>query len=301
MDFPASNLQHLIQDEYPLADRNWLGIGGPARFFAEPTTRNELLQLVRAAYAGGIPVRVLGSGSNVLIPESGFDGLVLSLGAATLGELKRGQGDAENQLTVGAGLMLSHTVTHAVGLGLGGLEHLIGIPGTIGGAVVKNASAEGRDIGSRVASAEVLRVPGNVDLLSADDGGIQFSHRNSNLTGDILLSVTFLLDHGDVETLTKRLKKSWILRRNVRTDIGPRLVMPFVDPDGTTVAAVIRDCGMDGTRQGAATIETCGGTSNFLVAGDGATSRDCLELIERIREQVLRQLGIDLQLNLQIW
>jgi UDP-N-acetylmuramate dehydrogenase len=292
MQFPDS-LAHLIQFDHPLAPHLWLGIGGPARYYAEPTTRGELVELVRWASQQGVPVRVLGGGSNLIARESGVDGLVISMAAGPLCELST---DA-SRLTAGGGAKLSHVVTHAVGAGLAGLEHLLGIPGTVGGALVSNAGAGGRDIGSVTEKIEILSRDGSIKLIGADEA--QFSHRRSDLGGDVILSATFRLEKSDLESLTKRMQKLWIVRNSTQIPGVSRIAMPFVDPDGATAQRLIADIGLAGTREGGVALSA--EHPNLLVASEVATSNDCLRLIERVREQVLVQTGIDLQSNLQIW
>ena len=291
-DFPSS-VAHLIQYDHPLDSYLWLGIGGPARYFAEPTSRKELIDLVSAAYQKGIQVRILGGGSNLLVRESGFDGLVISLTAAELGQLSV-EGD---ELTAGAGAKLSHAVTHAVGAGLSGLESLLGVPGTVGGAVVCNASAGGHDIGSVIQAIEVLAVDGTTEWITAEQA--QFSHRRSGLRGRLVLAVRFKLKATDITTLTKRMQKMWIVR-NAKIPQGRwQVVQPFVDPDGATVQRLIGDIGLAGITEGGAFLSP--EQPSLLTVNPKATSDDCLKLIARIREQVMLQTGIDLQTNLQIW
>ncbi len=292
MQFPES-VAHLVQPDYPLAELLWLGIGGPARYYAEPTTRAELTDLVKAAWDNEIPVRVLGGGSNVLARESGVDGLVLSLQTAALSQLVV-QG---NQLIAGGGTKLAHAVTHAVGAGLAGLEHLLGIPGTVAGAVIGNASADGRDIGSVTAEIEILKRDGSVVVMKGEEA--QFSHRRSSLDGSIILQVTFQLEPRDKTALTKRMQKLWIMRSSSRPSDLSHIASPFVDPDGATAERLIADIGLAGIREGGASLSV--EHPNFLLTDKNATSQDCLRLIERVREQVLLQTGIDLQSNLQIW
>ncbi len=292
MRFPDS-IAHLVQHDYVLAPRLWLGIGGPARYYAEPTSREELIDLVRSAAEQAVQVRVLGGGSNLLARESGVDGLVISLGAAALCELTVN----EDRLTAGAGATLSRTVTHAVGVGLAGLEHLLGIPGTVGGALVSNAGAGGRDIGLVTSEVELLSRDGQVHTISGEEA--QFSHRRSGLGGNVILSATFQLESLDLEALTKRMQKLWIIRNAAQPKDQSRIAMPFVDPDGAPAQRLIADIGLSGLREGGASLNT--EYPNFLIAQQGATSSDCLKLIERVREQVLLQTGIDLQTNLQIW
>lgn len=290
--FPEE-LQHLIGENQVLNEFLWLGIGGPARFLAQPVETDQIAGLVQAARKHDLAVRILGHGSNVLVREAGFDGLVISLtGPATCGLEIEG-----NRLRAGAGAKLTHAAIKTVGQGLGGLEHLVGIPGSVGGAVVGNASAEGRDIGSVVRSIEVLDEAGVAKSISADQA--EFSHRKSALDGFVVLSVEFELESKDVNALTKRMQKLWIHRGQRRPADTSRIVMPFIDPDSISTRDLIVSTGLSGLREGDVSLDLS--APQYLVAHENATSDQCLRLIERVREQVLLQTGIDLRLNLQIW
>lgn len=290
--FPEE-LQHLIGENQPLNEFLWLGIGGPARFLAQPVEIEQIAGLIQAAKKHDIAVRILGHGSNVLVREAGFDGLVISLtGPATTGLEIEG-----NRLRSGAGAKLTHAAIKTVGKGLGGLEHLVGIPGSVGGAVVGNASAEGRDIGSVVRSIEVLDEAGTAKSISAEEAG--FSHRKSTLDGLVILNVEFELETKDVTALTKRMQKLWIHRGQRRPADTSRIVMPFIDPDSMSTRDLIVNTGLSGLREGDVSLDLS--APQYLVAHENATSDQCLRLIERVREQVLLQSGIDLRLNLQIW
>lgn len=292
MTFP-DDLNHLIRTDEPLGPLVWLGIGGPAHYFAEPVEEADIERLVSAASTAGLPVRILGSGSNVLVREAGVDGLVISLAAAATS----GMTIDGTQLTVGTGAKLSHAVIKSVGAGLAGLEHLVGIPGTVGGAVVGNASSGGRDIGSAVHSIHVMERDGTRRTLSQDEIG--FSHRKTSLGGLVVVSVVFELESRDVAALTKRMQKLWIGRNSGRPTEQRRIAMPFVDPDGMPTSELIQQVGLAGLREGDVSLDP--NQSHYIVAHAGATSDQCLRLIQRVREQVLLQTGIDLQLNLQIW
>jgi len=292
MSFPE-DLLHLVRTDEPLGPRVWLGIGGPARYFAEPVDQAELERVFAAATESGLAVRVLGDGSNVLVREIGFDGLVISLDAAPMGQLEI---DGE-RLIAGTGAKLSHAVIKAVGAGLGGLEHLVGIPGTVGGAVVGNVSSGGRDIGSAVESVSVLEPDRSTRTLSQEEIG--FSYRKSALGGLVVTRVTFRLEPQDVTALTKRMQKLWISRNASRPSEERRIAMPFVDPDTMPAGELIQTVGLAGLREGEVSLDVS--QPQYLVAEPGSTSDQCLRLIERVREQVLLQTGIDLQLNLQIW
>lgn len=316
MNFPEP-LEHLITADTPLASRLWLGIGGPARYFAQPTNAQQVIDLTVAAKQLGLPVRILGGGSNVLVRESGVDGLVIALGSdpgspvapgfagvdanpdALQPSAKTGLSINGNILTVDAGINLSHAVVHSVGGGLAGLEHLIGIPGTVAGGVVGNASAGGRDIGSVVHSVDVVGDSAAAAIETLTREQIQFSHRQSSLGDRPIVSVSFSLENADVLSLTKRMQKLWISRNAARPTEQPRIAMPFVDPDGMPAGNLLQSVGLAGIREGAVGLDSV--RPQYLVASTGATSDQCLKLIERVRQQVLLQTGVDLQLNLQIW
>ncbi|TVP96953.1 MAG: UDP-N-acetylmuramate dehydrogenase [Planctomycetaceae bacterium] len=290
--FPGK-VAHLIRFDEPLAPHLWLGIGGPARYFAEPNSREELIEIVREASRAGIVPRILGGGSNLLARESGVDGLVISLASVDMSRMEV----AGDRLTACSGAKLSHVVTHAVESGLAGLESLLGIPGTVGGALVGNACAGGQDIGAVTSRIEVLTADGETEWIDQEAG--QFSHRRSNLGGELILSAEFQLTPTEVGALTKRLQKLWIVRNASLPQGRSRIAWPFVDPDGATAERLIADIGLAGLREGGASL--LAEHPGVLVAKDDATSDDCLKLIERVREQVLLQTGIDLQTSLQIW
>ncbi len=165
---------------------------------------------------------------------------------------------------------------------MGGLEHLVGIPGTVGGAVAGNASSVGRDIGSVVESISVLDPEGATQTLTQQEAG--FSHRKSSLGGLTILGVTFQLESHDAAALTKRMQKLWIGRNSSRPSVEPRIAMPFVDPDGMPAMDLIQSVGLAGLREGEASLDAH--FPHFLIAHSGATSEQCLRLIERVREQV---------------
>lgn len=292
MSFPE-DLLHLVRTDEPLGPLVWLGIGGPARYFAEPVDESALRRIYGAAVESGLTVRILGDGSNVLVREAGFDGMVLSLAAAPMSQLEIDG----HRMTAGAGAKLSHAVIKSVGAGLGGLEHLVGIPGTVGGAVVGNASSGGRDIGSAVHSVTMLTADGSTQTLNQEEAG--FFYRKTSLAGMAMLSVTFELEPGDVDALTKRMQKLWISRNASRPTEERRIAMPFIDPDGMPARELIQSVGLAGLREGNVSLDV--NQPHYLIAHNSATSDQCLRLIERVREQVLLQTGVDLQLNLQIW
>jgi UDP-N-acetylmuramate dehydrogenase len=185
----------------------------------------------------------------------------------------------------------------AIGEGLGGLERLAGVPGTIGGAVVGNVSAGGAEISSVVDTVVCINPDGGLETKKRQE--IEFGHRKSDLGGNVVLEVQFELEPSDTVELTKRLQKIWIVRRASRPTEHARIALPFVDPDGADAASLIEQVGLKGARRGGASLDSQ--HPAYMIAHPGCTSDDCLELLELVRDQVSKQLAIDLQLNLVIW
>ena len=156
-------LEQIVRQQEPLAPYTWFRLGGPAEYFAEPTNLDELTQLVQSCHAEDIPVRILGGGSRILIPDAGVRGLVIQLSAPAFGKIEV----HADQITAGGGAKLGHLVATAVREGLAGLESLVGIPGTVAGALRGNADSHGASIGHWTTSADVLTRCGEIRYASA--------------------------------------------------------------------------------------------------------------------------------------
>jgi UDP-N-acetylmuramate dehydrogenase len=285
--------EHVVRADEALAPYTWLRLGGTAQFFAEPTTVDELVGLVRRAHAKKVPVRVLGGGSNLLIRSEGIQGLVLYLSNACFAKIER-QG---NRLIAGAGAKLAHLLSIAAREGLAGLEELAAIPGTVGGALRGNATAHSGDIGQRVVSATMLTVDGSQVVRRGDQ--LRFAHHYSNLDELVILEAEFALEPGDPLFLTKRMQQNWILQKAnqpLSEDSCGRL---FKDPVGGSAAQVIDDAGLKGLRVGEAQLSTR--NSNFVVADRGCHSRDVLALIDEVQKKVEQRLGVKLEPTIECW
>jgi UDP-N-acetylmuramate dehydrogenase len=283
----------IVRENESLAPFTWLQIGGPTRYLVEPNTVEEASQVLKACNEQSIPVRLLGGGSNVLVREAGFAGATMLLNAPAFSQISQ----AGTLLTCGAGAKLSHLVGYAVGLGLGGLEHLIAIPGTVGGAVRGNCGSDEGDISQSIKSAKVLAKDGSIRVVTRDE--IAFTHRTSGLDGVALIEVTFSLHAGDAEALTKRQQTFWILKRRSQPSFPERAALAFIDPVGYKAADLIQQAGMVGAVEGAVRMSTT--YPNFLIASAGATSGQVLKLLERIKQGVQDRSGVQLQQHLQIW
>lgn len=288
-----AGLEHVVRENEPLAPYTSLRIGGVAEYFAEPTNFEELAELVRRFHAAGQPLRLLGGGTNLLIRDEGVAGLVIHLSAPEFSRLET-RGD---QLIAGGGTRMTHFVSTAVREGLAGPEQLVGIPGTVGGALHGNSGAAGFDMGTWVVAAEVLTRSG--ERLVREKDALSFSYRASSLNELVILQATFGFERESAALLTRQMQKTWIVRRAHQPGLGDHTAYVFKDHGGESAGALIERAGLKGTKVGQ--VEVLDRNCNFLVAHEGAKSSDCLRLIELIRSQVEDRLDIKLALALQIW
>ena len=168
----------VLKENVPLAPYTSLRLGGPSKYYAEPRSVEELGALVRHCRENAIPLKVLGGGTNCLIPDEGFAGLVLRLTAPTFGCLSI----SSEGVTCGAGLKLSKALAVTTRRGLGGLEKLAGIPGTLGGALCGNAGTRLGDMGSMVSAVAVLGI--DCRPVWRERNEVAFGYRESNLVDD---------------------------------------------------------------------------------------------------------------------
>ncbi|MDA0660742.1 MAG: UDP-N-acetylmuramate dehydrogenase [Planctomycetota bacterium] len=286
----VQGLEHVVRRDEPLANYSWFRLGGIADYFAEPTNTDELSLLVRRFRAAEMPIRILGGGSNVLISRPIVAGLVIHLATPDLRV-------AGHSLVAGAGAKLGHVIATAVREGLGGLEALVGIPGTVGGALRRNAASQGNDIGQWTGEVTVMTREGLVEKRNSEQ--LLFGYGHSNLDEMAILGGRFDLEPGDPSELTRRMQKNWIVKRARQPvgDLGHGRI--FADPHGLTASELVEQAGMRNVEQGGARVSDR--DANFIVTQPGATSDDILRLIERIREQVTMKLGLELELQLDVW
>jgi UDP-N-acetylmuramate dehydrogenase len=288
-----SRLESMVRENVPLAPFTRLQLGGEARFFGEPSDELELGEMVSLAASQGIPVRLLGGGSNLLIRTSGFDGLVLQLTSPAFAKISF----ADTLVRCGGGVRLSHLVTSCVAQGLAGVEHLVGIPGTVGGALHGNSGTEEGDIGQVVSEARLMTRDGKVTQV--DSRGLTFSHRRSSLDELVILEASLSLRFEDPARLTKREQTFWIVKRGKQPNAPIRSAIAFVDPDGDSAAALLHQCGALGMIEGGVQLSLP--YPNYIVATEGATAEQVLILLDRARNLVLDRQGIKLQPHTVLW
>jgi UDP-N-acetylmuramate dehydrogenase len=288
-----NGFEKIVRPAEPLAMHTWFQLGGPAEFFAEPQTRDQLVGLVGRCHDEGVEVRLLGEGSNILVRDEGVRGMVVRLAAPEFCQV----GVEGRRITAGGGISLGRAVTTAVHGGLAGLEALIGVPGTIGGALHGNAGTRGGDIGQWASGALVLTANGEVFTRGRDD--LVFGYRESSLDELAILEATFQLEEDDPRELSKRMQKQWIIRKAAQPMGHQCAGCVFKNPRGASAGNLIERCGLKGTRIGGAVVSER--HANFIVAEPECTSQDVLRLIELVRGQVYDHTGERLELELEIW
>jgi UDP-N-acetylmuramate dehydrogenase len=282
-----------VREQVPLAERTWFKVGGPAQYFAEPTSLDELLAVVRRCREESLPARLLGGGSKVLVRDEGVAGMVISLSDPAFGEVKvKGQ-----RVTVGGGASLANLITVTVGAGLAGLEPLVGIPGTVGGALHGNSGTHGGDIGQWACRATVMTRSG--DLLEREREDLVFAYRQSSLDELVILSAEFELEQEDPNELTKRMQKQWIIKKASLPLANENTGCIFKNPRGMSAGMLIDQCGLKGERVG--NVEVSQRHANFFIAHPDATAREVLQLADVVRNRVAERMGVELETEIEIW
>ena len=288
-----SGFESIVRQHEPLAPHTWMGIGGPVEYFAEPQTVDELQALVKRAAELELPIRVLGGGSNLLVRDEGVKGVVVRLSSSAFHHVET----AKNRLISGGGARLAHVISTAVRSGLGGLETLVGIPGTIGGALHGNAGSHGGDIGQWTCQANVMTRTGEILTRSRDE--LVFAYRHSSLDELVILDAQFHLEEEDSQELTKRMQKQWIVKKASQPLAHQSAGCIFKNPRGLSAGMLIDQAGLKGTRVGGA--EVSDRHANFIVVERDASSNDVLQLIDMVRSRVAEQLGVELELEIEVW
>ena len=284
-----------VRQEIPLSLYTRLQLGGAAEFFAEPENETELTALLIHCRKEKIPVRVLGAGSSLLIPEAGVPGVVLILHNP---EFCRVSVEGE-RLTAGAGAQFGQVITQSVSQGLGGIEAFVGMPGSFGGAVCGNTGTiHGGDLGQWIESVRVINFDGRVSVLSKSE--ITFGYRYSSLGDVVLISAVLRLEREEPKELAKRMRKLWIIRKSQQPSGDVASVLAFQDPQtGPLAGELIEQVGLKGTRIGGAVISER--NAGFITVDPDCISDDILRLIRLVQEQVALHAEIDLEPAVEIW
>ena len=283
----------ILEYNKPLAPLTWLKVGGPAQYFLEPTSVNQLVAVIRCCHENKIPVRMLGGGSNLLIRDDGVSGAVLHLTHEAFSEIT-----VEGcEVKAGAGALLSNVISQSVKAGLAGLEHLAGIPGTIGGALRGNAGGRSGDIGQFVKSVRVVTLSG--EIFTRTDDELSFGYRASSINELAIIDAVFGLAEDDPDEITRRMRTLWIMKKATQPLGFQSAGCIFKNPRGLSAGALIEQAGLKGTKIGHASISDR--HANFIITEEAAAFEDVHRLINLAKSRVTEQFGVELELELQIW
>jgi UDP-N-acetylenolpyruvoylglucosamine reductase len=272
-----------------LGPKTTMRVGGPARIYAEPANEAELQFLLRTAHAHGLPVFLLGRGSNLLVPDEGVDGLVISLAHPVWQAFEP---QADGRVWVGAGLRLKNLCGLAAKAGLQGFEFMEGIPASIGGALRMNAGAMGGWTFDVVEEVHLLTLTGDKRVMAKAEMHVDYRHCAELETAVALGAFLRPRANQDAAAIKQQIEE-YSTKRQKSQPREPSAGCIFKNPPGTSAGRVIDECGLKGERVGGAEVSPV--HANFIVNRDGATCADILELVRRVRARVKAARGIDLE------
>ncbi len=269
-----------------------LRLGGTADWLAFPRSGEEIAALFEEAGRAGLPVTVIGHGSNLLVLDGGIRGLVIRVEKNMRGIRREG-----NRLTAQAGAMLGSVAATAAEAGLTGLEFASGIPGTVGGGMTMNAGAYGGELGDVTVRVNGIRPDGTPVSLSREE--MQFGYRTSAVKtlGIIVTEAEFELQPGDPAEIRARMSELNARRAEKQPLDVPSAGSTFKRPEGFFAAALIDQCGLKGYSIGAAQVSMK--HAGFLVNG-GSSSRDYLDLVRYVQRIVEERAGVQLEPEIRI-
>ena len=281
-----------VKESVRLSKFTTLGTGGPARWFAEPESVEELADLVAAAEHRGIPAAPIGLGSNLLVADEGFEGLALRLKGALSVALV-----GDGKLVAGGGAPLAVCLHRARAAGLGGIEFACAIPGTVGGAVWMNAGAYGGDIAGVLTRAHLVDARGARWLTPAELG---LSYRRSDLNrGQIVAGAEFRLEPRPEEEIRATVAEMQEKRKSAQPTNKRTFGSVFKNPDHElTAGRMLEACGLRGHRIGGAQISPM--HANFIENAGDARSADAVALIAEARRRALEEFGVRLEPEVQL-
>ena len=266
-------------------------IGGPAKIFFAPANRNELIQGLEFSKSNKMNIFFIGSGSNLLVSDQGINGMVISIKKSF-----RNFSINNKRVFAETGTMLGRIVNSTIKEGLTGLESLVGVPGTLGGALIMNAGAYGSEISNYLKTVEVVTKEGIIKKYQSDD--MKFSYRNSNFSDEeILISAEFELNKANKEEINKK---------KIHANKGRRSSQPlkfrsagsvFKNPKEGSAGYFIEKAGLKGLRSGNAEISKK--HANFFINYGDAKAEDLVKLILTAKKSVKKLFNINLELEIQ--
>ena len=286
-----SEFGQLLRDE-PMSRHTTFRVGGPADAMYFPESEEQLCAALSAAKTRGIPALVIGNGSNLLVRDGGVRGLVIVLGERFAGVTVRA-----DELCACAGASMARVAQAAQSAGLGGLEFVSGIPGTLGGGCAMNAGAYGGQLSDVLVDARVW-LDGEVRVLTRDEMQMGYRTTLPLKKGGVVLSARFRLHADDPAAIQDRMRELNARRRDKQPLNFPSAGSTFKRPEGHFAGALIEQAGLKGITIGGAQVSEK--HAGFIINTGGATAADILTLIGRVQEVVEAQFGVRLEPEVRI-
>ncbi|MCI8418705.1 MAG: UDP-N-acetylmuramate dehydrogenase [Lachnospiraceae bacterium] len=292
------NGEACVEAEVPMRKHTTFRIGGNARYFVRAVGPTQLWETMEACKTAGMPYYILGNGSNVLISDKGYPGVIIRLDMQQIVE-EDGEDLKSGRLRVQAGALLVRVAHQAARLHLSGLEFASGIPGSVGGALVMNAGAYGGEMKGVVEKALVLTQEGRPIWLSQEE--LELGYRTSVIgrKSYVVLEAVFLLEKREnsqpIWDKMEELKKARVEKQPLEYASAGST---FKRPIGYFAGKLIMDAGLRGYQIGGAQVSEkhCG----FIINRGDATAQDVLDLVEHVKTQVKHQFGVDLEMEIKL-
>ena len=282
----------VIRRDEPLARHTTLRVGGPADVYAEPASEADLAAILKFCGQRGLPFFMIGRGSNLLVRDGGYRGVILCLAHASFSRIEI----VGECLNCGAGAKLKNVAVEAKRNGLSGVEFLEGIPGCVGGALRMNAGAMGGATFDVVESVRLMEFDGTVRELTPKEMSVEY-RSCADLKTQVALGAVFKCQPAPREEIEKRMKE-FSEKRWASQPAAPSAGCMFKNPAAIPAGRLIDELGLKGTRVGDAVVSAEHG--NFLVNEGRATARDVLELIALLQARAREMRGIELHTEVEI-
>ena len=281
-----------VKIKEPMKRHTSFRAGGPADWYAAPETADELAAVCRACQRAGSRFYVIGNGSNLLVSDEGFRGVIISTEKFQNLEI------SGKSLKAGAGVLLSKAANAALRAGLTGLEFAAGIPGSVGGAAVMNAGAYGSEMKNVLKRVTVLSPDGNVLTLDAKELALGYRTSIIPKKGYVVLDAEFSLECGDMEAIRQKMDELAGKRKEKQPLEYPSAGSTFKRPEGYFAGKLIEDAGLKGFSVGGAAVSEK--HAGFVINRDNASASDIYRRCEEVKKRVKEHSGVTLEMEVKL-
>jgi UDP-N-acetylmuramate dehydrogenase len=293
----VARVRGTVQLDEPLARYTTYRIGGPAKALITPTSTEDVVEVLRFCNQAAVRWLPLGLGSNVLMSDNGFDGVIIRLGKGL--DWVDQASDGPEVWRTGAGLPTPRLARATASAGLSGIHRLIGVPGTVGGGVAMNAGAHGQDFSQTVMSIEVVKPDGGVKTIEGHNIG--WGYRESGIERSVVTAASFKFSPGDPKELERDVLRHFHWRKKGTPFDRPCCGSVFRNPGGAeprSAGHLIDAAGLKGFQIGGAQVSTR--HANYIVNLGMATAGDVKAVIDAVRQRVLDEFALELRLEVKI-